>query len=471
MSGFFSLDLPAGVPPMAIIGALLAVLVLALAAGGWWYWRQVQQRERRARLEQERQRRRQLLDGTSRLRLATEPWERGRGVGQVAIAAIGTAAANQLPFLLECFARAGAEEYVGPVLVAEPAEASRAAGLDASAARLPAFHERVVPAPLPLLPGGFAGRTAPEVMRLRPYWIADFQQAIGRWLALLRRDARPVYLLALVSPGGSGAIGREAVVHFKTEYDQADCYVALVLDPKTDRRLYNLPPLLDLYARDNLVRGFIIGENRRSPEHFDLALAVLPPSMIAATWIDPKPQDAFNVLADVFRRHQVATVRIWQGRLPVYYLPAWAGMRDDLLGERFYTQASFLDAQAIRGIRDVLTRPVLQSLPLPTAEQPVFLYVVAPVRPTPDFQRTAERVRDSIAGELDFDTTVAFASLGWPLAPTDQEVPIIVAGLFPIEGGIAAVKEFVQSQQPVLPEFTEGVEAAPRAPRADVRRR
>src|SRR5204863_463623 len=90
------------------------------------------------------------------------------------------------------------------------------------------FRERVIPVRLPLLSGGLLGRTVSEVKELDEYWEWDLKAAIARWLAMIRLHARPVFLLKLVSPGGSGVLGRLVAEHFKDEYDQADIYAVFV---------------------------------------------------------------------------------------------------------------------------------------------------------------------------------------------------------------------------------------------------
>jgi hypothetical protein len=210
----------------------------------------------------------------------------------------------------------------------------------------------------------------------------------------------------------------------------------MVLDHKTDRRELNLPPLLDLYGQGQLVRGFLMGDNRRDAEAFDQACALLFPAMIAATWIDPKPQAGFNVLADVFRHHRVATLRSWAGWLPVQHFPAWGTD----LPEVYVTQASFAEAQVIRGVAQVLSRPDLQALPLTPAPRPRFVYAVAPLRPDPELRDLAGRVRANLAGELDHDTSLSFASVGYPLTPTTEQAPLAVVSLFPVSEGLEGVR-------------------------------
>jgi hypothetical protein len=385
-------------------------------------------------VEQEEARRLALIQGAALLRPADEPWQRGDGIGQDVIAAIGSAGTNQLTLLAAQFTLSNVNSFVARPFLAEPDDASRAACVR----DLPAGFPQPVQLSLPLLPAGLKGATVQEALDLQRYWMPDLDQAIDAWLTSLRTSAKPVCLFMPVSPGGSAALGWHTIRRFKAEYDQADVFVALVLDHKTDRRSLNLPQLLDLYGQDELVRGFLVLENRRSSEQFDHALATLLPSFLVAPWIDPRPQSGFNVLPDVFRVHRVATLRTWQGWLPVHHVSA-----AESLPGLYYTDLSFAQAQAIRGITEVLTDPGRQSVPLPTADRPHFVYVAAPIRPEPHYRVIAERVRHAMAAGLTFDTTLSFASIGYPLDPITQQAPMTVVSILPITSGIAGLKDYI----------------------------
>jgi hypothetical protein len=434
--------------PSMILPLLGFLLLVGVAAVGGWKWRMI--RHARKLLRRERLRREALLRDASLLRQSGDYWQRGTGIGQLPILAAGTAAANQLPQVLEGFERAGAASFIGPILLAEPDEASRAACI---AAIPPAFQDRLVALSLPLLPGGLLGRTVPEVLALERYWTADLKVAVDRWLNQIRLYAKPVCLLGLISPGGSGPLGWPALQQFKAEYDQADAYVVMVLDHKTERRELNLPPLVQLYSQGSVVRGFLIADNRRTPELFDQALALLLPSTIVSTWVDPKPQAGFNVLADVFRKHRVATLSAWAGWLPIHYLPPW----NDALPPVYHTDASFAQVQAQRGIDHVLSDRWRQALPLPAAARPRFVYVISALRPDPDTRTLASRVQGSLA--LDPDTTLAFASIGHPLTPTTSQAPLVVVSLFPLAVGLDAVTRLALGE-PVATSFLEASLAA-----------
>lgn len=396
-------------------------------------------------IARERVRRDELLRAAATLRPDAERWSRGRGVGQIVYAVVGTAFANQVPGILEEHRRAGTADYVAHILVAEPDEQSRAVFVQS----LPEeFRDRIIEVALPLLPAGLLGRTVAEVQDLAAYWRADLDGAIDRWLTQLRLAAKVVALYLFVSPGGSGVLGHHIVSRFAREYDQAQVYVLMVLDHKTDRRELNIPALLALFDTD-AVNGLLIGDNQSSAlsaEQFDQGLAYLLPAMIAATWIDPKPQSGFNVLPDVFRRHKVATLRVWWGWLPVRYLPPF-----HTLPAVYYTDGAFSEIQAVRGVDAVQTDASLQALPLTQAERPHFLYVATPVRPDPELKRLAERVRARVGARLTPDVSLAFASLGYPLTPATREVPIVVISLFPVIEGIAGVTQLVSATPSALP--------------------
>jgi hypothetical protein len=100
----------------------------------------------------------------------------------------------------------------------------------------------------------------------------------------------------------------------------------------------------------------------------------------------------------------------------------------------------------MRGIEAVLGDSLdCQSLPLPVALHPRFVYVSAPIRPMPEYCDVAERVRQSPIPGVNPDTILQFASIGYPMGPRTQEVPLIVTGLVPLAIDIADVKDYVQA--------------------------
>jgi hypothetical protein len=146
-----------------------------------------------------------------------------------------------------------------------------------------------------------------------------------------------------------------------------------------------------------------------------------------------------NNFADLFLHHRLVTLRSWVGMLGVHYVPPFLS-----LPELYLSDMGFAQSQAITGIREVLGEdPGLQSLAVPRASHPSLVCVSAPIRPEPEFRRLAQRVRQSGVPGLNHDTTLGFASIGYPLRPDTQEAPLVVTGLFPILGGIPAVNRHV----------------------------
>ena len=394
-------------------------------------------------IARERARRQAILKACSSMRPAGERWNRGKGIGQIVVAAVGTAAANELPDFLREHQRAGTGGHIGPILLAEPSEESR----DICLKSIPEeFLDRVVTVTLPLLPGGFLGRTVSEAMAIKEHWEEDVKAAIRQWLTRVRSEATVVCLVLLVSPGGSGVLGWYAAQAFKAEYDQSPAYVVMVLDHKGDRREENIPELLDLYGQGDVVKGIIFGDNRWDARLFDQAIALLFASMIAAPWIDPRPQAGLNVLPDIFRKQRVATIRIWAGWLPVeYFEPFYT------LPEVWYTKGTFFEIQALRGIKEVIKNPTLQALALPQAERPQFIYVASAMRPDPDLKELAERTRARLARSLSPEISVSFPSIGHPLNPDTKQAPIVVISVFPVLGGLKAVRKLALGQSvPVI---------------------
>lgn len=429
----------------ALVDAPLALAVLLILICGWRremlgrkhkHEDRERQRQYLLALAAERQARAELQERTAVIRPPGEVWRLGEGVGQFPVLAVGTAGSGQSPKVLNTFVRANAEGYIGPVLLAEPDVDHRS---DVYSAIAPQVRGKVVRLDLRLLSSGLLGATVSEAQTtLSPYYRGDHAEAVEAWMARVRREARPACLLALISPGGSGVLGRLAIERFKAEFPYAPVYVVLVLDDLQDRRTLNIPELLDWYDHTNLVTGFIVGDNRIT-DRFDDALALLLPSMVTGPWIDPRRKAGFNALRDVFRVHRVATVRLWAGWLPVHYRPAWNGD----LPELFYTEASFAESQCIHGITQVLTDPQLQALPLTPADHPRFLYAALALRPDPDLRALAARVRSDL-GDLDRETALSFASIAAPLTPQTEQVPLVVVSLFPLTEGVDGLKAYVQ---------------------------
>jgi hypothetical protein len=427
--------------PSVLMGALLTFL-------GWKDRKVKKKIAAHVRLEQERReharqaelaRRTIILQTAAVLRSEDETWRRAEGAGQLPLAFVGTASASQAPHILKAFVRAGAAGYIAnPILLAEPDHMSKTQCL----MDLPSAF-RVAGLTLRLLPAGLTGRTVSEGAALQPYWLEDLNDLLELWLMRLRRQAMPVTLFLPLSPGGSSCLAGPIIRRFKEENPQADVVVLLYLDHKTPRREINIPELLDLYGQSDLIKGFIIVDNRRQSELFDHAISLLLPSLVTSSWIDTRPQSGFNVLADLFRHHRVATLRAAVAYLPVHHLPA---IEELDIPEVYYTDLSFAQSQGISTLTRVLTDHSLQALPLRPSLIPQFAYTIAPIRPDPDYIRLAERIRRTPLPNRTHDTTLAFSSIGTALHPGVEEVPLTTVSLHPVVGGVEAVKRYLKGQ-------------------------
>lgn len=206
-----------------------------------------------------------------------------------------------------------------------------------------------------------------------------------------------------------------------------------ILDQKTPVR-WRFPEIRELYSLDDLTRGFIITDNRRSSRRADTGVAHLLAACTSATFISDQPLDPANILAYVFPHEspgRFATLAVWGETLPVHYVPAW----QKALPEVFYSKASLLEEKAIRGLHEVM-EPLYQSLPLEPAGSghTRLSLVVAPVIPA-DFQRSARRINEALAvanPPLDPDLCIQFASIGAELSPSVPEAPMFVIYLTPL---------------------------------------
>ena len=429
------------------------VILALLVTIGWLLW----QRHRRAQRERERAeeetRRKALLAGAVILRCAGEVWRRATGCGQIPFVAIGTYAANLLPFMLKEFERAGAADFVGVIYLLELSDEQQQMSL---AEIPPAFRDRVIVAQCPNWSAGLNGATLRSAWDDRHLWFQDVTDGAAQWLGRMQRETKPSLLLCLISPGGMAALGRPVVEAFHERYPHLPIYGMTILDHKTGRRQH-FPAIRAFYSQGGLVRGFIIADNRRDYRRADLGIVLLAAAMVGGTWVGSLPEPLFNGLADVFPESKppggVATISVWAEMLPVYYLPP----HPTGLKEVYYSKATLLEEKAMRGIKADAEHPELQALPLEPAElgSTRICSVVAPVVPAPDFQTSATRIDRGLEdwrAQRDPDLTVQYASIGAVLQPETRETPLVVVLLQRIQGGPDAVDHLALGA-PVDPKF------------------
>lgn len=431
-------------PPLNLLLVLLPVLtaLLSLAVFGWQR-HQRQQRavqlaaqqdkhERQVRLEQERQRRTEILATETKMRQDYDLRHRGTGAGELAMAFVGTAAAGIMPELMYRVVAAGAESFLANPFLVEPDDMSRT---DTVSLLPDAVARRTVQCELDLLHGGLMGASVAEAEAIHELWIEDLRRYTVRWLAEIRRQ-HVVSFVIVLSSGGSATLVKYLIRAIKKEHPHKDVCVVLIVDEQSDKRAINLPQLIDHYARTGMVRGTIALDNRSDSTIFDAALAQVIPAIITSPWLAERGKSGFNTLHELFRCHNLATLRTWQVMLPVTYHPSV----DDVVPELWTTPFSNTRLQAITGVKEILGNPALQSIPLPAAEKQ-FVYVTGAIEP--DFlSRIAASVARSEIPGLSWDTQVGFASIGTHLTPETTEAPLTVISMVPLPSGLDGLKQY-----------------------------
>jgi hypothetical protein len=425
----------------------------SLAALGWCGW----SREKRRRFTKaktgEETRRAQLLDGASILRPTTDVWRRAEGKGQIVIAGAGGYFSRQLPYLLEAFARAGASDFVGPILYIDLDDSEQRIALEGIPAE---FASRVVVVQCPLLSVGLNGCTMQEALGMKHLWWHDVDQGIDRWLSEMQNELLPAVLLSFFSSAGTAALLYPALKKYRARYPHSPIYANTILDHKTVVR-QRFPTVRELYGNDDLVRGTIIADNTRHPQQSDIAIASLFAAMTSASWLNAMPLQMWNGMSYVFPKElpiRYATVAAWGEMIPIRHIPAWK----DVLPEAYYTKGALVEEKILRGIQHVLSHPELQAVPLEPAQRghTRLLYVIAPIIPEPHFRSIAERVDANLAewkAQTDTDLLINYASLGTRMNPRMTEVPIIIVMLQPLATDGSELDDLAQGRHLIADKF------------------
>ncbi len=401
-------------------------------------------------LEEALKKRKQLLEGQVVLRTENEQqWVRAIGKGQTPEVDAGTASTRRGRLEAIEAHQAAAHSFYGQTLLAEPDDSSRQEYMN-SFAKWPSWIQKVTEGEFPLILGGLLGKSPSEVETLKPYWERYLREYTHTWLDHVRSNDHPVDLWVKVSPGGSGKLAEIPIDEFSNEYPEAPVYVDMTLDEGDDRRADNLPELLDLYAAK--ATGMLLFENRRHRDIVDQAIARLRPGMITARWVDERAKAHHDVWADIFRHHKIATVRVFEGKMPVKYDKPFR----DKLGPVYYSPEGPIEKLLLQGVLKVRQDPRLQSVPIEPADSgPWFIYGILPVRPDPDLRKIATAVRSDLGSVLNWNTTLGISTVGHPFTPTTTEVSVFVVAVFPLQGNIQTVKDYITEKVPVDPKFID----------------
>lgn len=407
---------------LPIVGGLVM-----LSLFGWK--RENSRRFRRARAKEE-ERRKKVLEGSTPLRPKDDTRRRGNGYGQISIAAYGSYAAGILPATLMEFERAGAEQFVGPILLCELARDIREMCLEDMP---PIFRDRVIQVRAPMLPGGLGGETIEEVQLQEKFWLPDVRRGAQAWLEAIDQlravtDVNPMLNLSIMSPGGHAALGYPVTKEYHKHFPAVPVYASTILDHKTIVRS-KYPDLRALYNPERLIRGYITCDNRLDQPRNDFGMAQLFSAMTAGSWLTRKHLGVLNGLNYVFPGDdpgRTGTISVWAETIPVFYLTPW----EKVLPGIFYTRGGVVQEKMIRGIESVLGDVSLQGLPLERAGEGAtrVLCVIGPIEPKSyraDIVEVEERIGHALK-EQDVDCTLQYASVGQPLTPQSSTAVVSV---------------------------------------------
>jgi hypothetical protein len=425
----------------------------SLAALGWFGWSREKRRRYNAAKAAEEAHRAQLLKGGCILRPTTDVWRRADGKGQIVIAGAGGYFSRQLPYILEAYARAGAADFVGPILYIDLDDSEQRIALESIPAE---FASRVVVVQCPLLSVGLNGCTVQEALGMKHLWWHDVDQGVDQWLGLMQREFQPAVLLSFFSSAGTAALLYPALKKYRARYPHAPVYSTTILDHKTVVR-QRFPTVRELYGHDDLVRGTIIADNTRHPQQSDIAIASLFAAMTNASWLNAMPLQMWNGMSYVFPKElpiRYATVAAWGEMIPLHHIPSWHAV----LPEVYYTKGALVEEKLLRGIKYVVEHPELQAVPLEAAKRghSRLLYVIAPIIPEPHFRSIAQRVDANLAewkAQTDGDLLINYASLGTRMHPQLAEVPIIIVLLQPLETDGAELDDLAQGRHLIDAKF------------------
>ncbi len=361
----------------------------------------------------------------------------GLGQGQMAILAAGSYGARLLPEILKACLRAGTDSVVGAILLIEPDEFVR----DQCLAALPKpFRNRLTVAGLANFPVGMSGASISDVQQVRESWSRHAGEATFRWLDAIKASTENGVLVALISPGGSAALGADAIQAYRREWPWKKAYGATILDEKTSVR-ERFGDLVSLY--EPLVDGMIVSDNRRGSDAADVALCLLLGATPAARLISDRPVDLWNALASVFTNFRFATLSSWGTALPV----TWRGSH---LSPNPVTRRTLVEEAAKAGVHAVCANRTLQSTPLTTAPLGnTRLALAAMPIVARQLRRCVRAAREDLEpwrAEEDPNLLVEFAPIRAPLLSGMQSIPVYVLLLQPLDVTSAQLAAFARAE-------------------------
>lgn len=392
--------------------------------------------------------------GYLRLRGETEtegpPGTRGRG--QIAILAVGTYGARQLPGILQQFERTGAADHVGTIYLLEFDDESRTMCMG----MLPeTFRDRVVQGETAHFPVGFSNASVERVYEHDELWRKDVEDRADQWLRRMQAATTPGLLLAVVSPGGMAGLGRPALDAFKQRYPHLPVYLITMLDNRQQVR-NRFPTMRQLYLTPDLVRGAIVTDNRRDYKTSDDGIAYLFAGLIGATWVTDRPVTLWNSLGLIFSQDEplrIGTLSTWIEPLPVATLQDASGE----LGR--YIKTGLVEEKALRGIRAVVEDPSLQALAIdPVRDGSTLICLVTVPVDAGELQSVARMIEQRLKAwreRTGLELSIQFASAGAEVDPDINEAPLSVVLLQPLTGGAEVLDGLATQDSVVDPKFQQ----------------
>jgi hypothetical protein len=394
-----------------------------LSVRGW-------NRQTRRAAEAELARQNKALKEEVRLRPVEGVLSRSRGYGQVPMAIFGSKGASTVAEMLMNFERMGAEDYVGPLLLAELARDVREQCIDA----IPSvFHNRIIQVEAEMLIGGLGGRSIAEAQAIEKFWFRELRMCTDRSIEAIDANrgltkVSPLALMVEMSAAGHAALGYHPIKTFTQHFPMAPVYANTILDTFPDIRERYLE-MCALFDPEGLIDGYNLTDNALNLTRNDFGSAHLWPAATVGKWLTTEGTGILNGFGRIFPRTdkgRTGTMAVWAESIPAYFLES----ASDKVPGVFYTSPGVVQEKIMRGIETILTDTLLMALPFPPAPKgsPKSLHVIAPIVPE-DFADDIAAVQDRIGSwlkELDPGVTVNFVSCTQPLHPGGTGVITLV---------------------------------------------
>lgn len=429
-------------------------------------WNRENSRRFKRELEAERARRERELHGSVVLRPVDDQRSRSRGYFQLPLAVFGSKGADTLPATLKAFERAGAQDYVGPILLCELARDIREQCLD----DMPScFRDRVVQVEAEMLIGGTGGDSIEDVQADHKFWYRELRLYTQKWLDTIDRyraltRVGPSMLYAELSSAGHAALAYYPIRAFRQHFPRAPVVAGAVFDARTGiRKRY--PEMYALFADEGLVRGYVTTDNRLDQARNDFGMSHLLPAMTVGSWLTTEHVGALNGFGGVFPREdpgRTATISVFAESIPVFHFEPWNGKLPGI----YYTTPGVVQEKIIRGIESLIADDSLMGLPFersPKGSARV-LNVIAPIAPQ-DFQQDIVAIQDRVGGwlkEIDVDMTVQFISMGQPLTPQSETAIVTLVLLQGVDAGPDKLEQLAEGTYPIDAKFLAGNHYKPR---------